>query len=140
MENFHLFCSCHAGFLATGLVVTVTRPDVGDATGPIVTVTVASLQVGTVMHNAHNALATPKFGRGTDLIHYDPLYCIRVHVLNVSVEYIYITTKLRTRAGNINKICVQLINGGQLHYYFNFGTRNGLWVTLRINQQWCKSH
>ncbi|KAJ7874365.1 hypothetical protein B0H14DRAFT_2569319 [Mycena olivaceomarginata] len=34
--------SCHAGFLATGLVVTVTRPDVGDATGPIVTVTVAS--------------------------------------------------------------------------------------------------
>jgi hypothetical protein len=27
------------------------------------------------MHKAHNALATPKFGRGTDLMHYDPLYC-----------------------------------------------------------------
>ncbi|KAJ7302665.1 hypothetical protein DFH08DRAFT_945563 [Mycena albidolilacea] len=42
--------NCHTGFLATGLVVTVTRPDVGDATGPIVTVTVVSLQVRTTIY------------------------------------------------------------------------------------------
>jgi hypothetical protein len=53
-------------------------------------------------------------------------------VPNYALEYMYCmyqlntftsTTKLLTRAGNINKICVQLLNGGQLHYYyFNFGT------------------
>jgi hypothetical protein len=42
------FFRCHAGPLATAPMVTVTRLDVGDATGVSVTVTVASLQGRTV--------------------------------------------------------------------------------------------
>jgi hypothetical protein len=40
----------------TGLVVTVTHPDMGDATGPIVTVTVTSLQVRTVLRLGESAV------------------------------------------------------------------------------------
>jgi hypothetical protein len=39
---------CHGIFKATGLVVTVTPVKKGNATGPIVTVTVASIQARTV--------------------------------------------------------------------------------------------
>ncbi|KAJ7847158.1 hypothetical protein B0H14DRAFT_2583796 [Mycena olivaceomarginata] len=53
---------CHTGFLATGLVVTVTRPDIDDATGPIVTYTISPAHCAPAVQPLHVLL---KAGQST---------------------------------------------------------------------------